>query len=298
MLALKYIDMVAKAGSIRAASDLLAITPSALNRRILAIEEELGIEIFERHAAGVRLNSAGELFIQHIRSQMADLERVRSRIADLSGVRMGRVRIAVTREVGVGLLPKLIQQYRAEFPGVTFSITSCKRNEIERRLQNLEADIVVAFQPANLADVHTLDHRPQPLHILVAKNHPLAKHQVVRLVDCLEEGALLPKRGDGLRELVESAAVRKGLECAPTVESEEHSYLREIARRGGGVLFSCALIDGDQSRDGLVRVALAEGEVENGFLFVCQLRNRTLPVAVGKFVDELRKLLSFKHNLS
>ena len=162
MLALKYIDMVAKSGSIRSASEMLAITPSALNRRILSIEEELGIEIFERHAAGVRLNSAGELFIQHIRSQMADLERVRSRIADLSGVRMGRVRIAVTQEIGVGLLPKLIQNYRAEFPGVTFSITTCQRNELERRLQNLEADIAVAFQPANLADVHTLLHRAQP----------------------------------------------------------------------------------------------------------------------------------------
>ncbi len=289
MLALKYIDMVAKSGSIRSASEMLAITPSALNRRILAIEEELGIEIFERHAAGVRLNSAGELFIQHIRSQMADLERVRSRIADLSGVRMGRVRIAVTQEIGVGLLPKLIQNYRAEFPGVTFSITTCQRNELERRLQNLEADIAVAFQPANLADVHTLLHRAQPLHIVVASAHPLAKRKEVRLVDCLEEGALLPRRGDGIRELVEAAAVRKGLDCSPMVEAEDHHYLREITRSGGGVMFSCPLIDGEQPMDGLKSVPLVSGEIENGFLFVCQLRNRTLPVAVGKFVDELRK---------
>ena len=57
---LNYIDVVAKEGSIRKAADKLAITSTALNRRILALEEEIGSPLFERLPSGVRLNTAGE----------------------------------------------------------------------------------------------------------------------------------------------------------------------------------------------------------------------------------------------
>ena len=91
LLPYKYIEEIAKAGSIRKAAETLAITPSALNRRLLSIEEELGTALFERLAVGVRLNTAGEILLKHIRSQMSDLERVKSQISDLSGHRRGHV---------------------------------------------------------------------------------------------------------------------------------------------------------------------------------------------------------------
>ncbi|WP_415155634.1 LysR family transcriptional regulator [Maritalea sp.] len=291
MLALKFIDAVAKAGSIRAAAETMAITPSALNRRILSVEEELGIEIFERHSLGVRLNSAGELFIQHIRAQMADLERVRSRIADLSGVRLGHVRIATTRGVGANLLPDLIQNYRAQFPGVTFSINTHRRTEVERQLHNLDADIAIVFQPVRLADMHTLIHIQQDIHCILSPDHPLAKRKILRLVDCLEHNPLLPPRGSGVRELVEAAAVKKGLNCTPAVEADDASLLMNLAYRSGGVAFSYPHADGKSAEDGLLRVPLHSGEIDPGFLFVGQLHKRTLPVAASKFVEELRKAL-------
>ena len=54
LLPLTYINAVSKAGSIRRAAENLAITSTALNRRILAMEDELGVPIFERLARGVR----------------------------------------------------------------------------------------------------------------------------------------------------------------------------------------------------------------------------------------------------
>ena len=289
MLALKYIDAVAKAGSIRAAAETLAITPSALNRRILTVEEELGIEIFERHSLGVRLNSAGELFIQHIRAQMADLERVRSRIADLSGVRLGHVRIATTKEIGANLLPGLIQSYRSEFPGVTFSSETFARAQVERQLHSLDADIALVFQPLRLADVQTLIHTQQEIHCVMSPNRLLAQRTALRLVDCLEHGAILPPRGDGVRELIEAAAVKKGLNCMPAVEADDVNLIQNIARQNGGVAFSYSLADQNGVGEGLVKVPLHVGELDPGFLFVGQLHKRTLPVAASKFVEELRK---------
>ena len=59
LLPLTYVDAVSKAGSIRKAAETRDHS-TALNRRILAMEEELGVPIFERLARGVRLTTAGE----------------------------------------------------------------------------------------------------------------------------------------------------------------------------------------------------------------------------------------------
>jgi len=56
---LQYVDIIAKEGSIRKAADRLNITSTALNRRILGLEDELGYPLFERTSGGVRLNTAG-----------------------------------------------------------------------------------------------------------------------------------------------------------------------------------------------------------------------------------------------
>ena len=63
---LEYVDAIARSGSIRRAADVLSITPSALHRRLLSIEDELEVQIFERLPRGVRLNAAGEILIQLI----------------------------------------------------------------------------------------------------------------------------------------------------------------------------------------------------------------------------------------
>ena len=84
LLTLRYIDAIARAGSIRKAAESLSITSTALNRRILSMEQELGAPIFERMATGVRLSAAGEILVQHARAQIADMERIKSQISDLS----------------------------------------------------------------------------------------------------------------------------------------------------------------------------------------------------------------------
>ena len=74
----RLIEAVARAGSIRKAAEDAGLTASALNRRISKFEDEFGAQIFERLSRGVRLNPAGELILQHYRSQRSDMARVQS----------------------------------------------------------------------------------------------------------------------------------------------------------------------------------------------------------------------------
>ena len=199
MTSLRFIDAVAREGSIRKAADKLAITSTALNRRILAIEDELGQPLFERLPGGVRLNTAGELFVQHIRSQFAELARVQSQIADLSGIRRGHVRIASGADALRQFLPKAVSHYRTEHPAVTFDLQRCYGEDAEARLASLDADIALIFEPIRMAHVHVAATVRQTLHCVMPDNHPLSQREKVRLRDLAGHRLCLPKSDSGIR---------------------------------------------------------------------------------------------------
>src|SRR5713226_5815021 len=94
---LRYVDEIARCGSIRRAAERLNVTASAVNRRVADLEEELGARLFERRPRGVRLTAAGEMFVRYAREQATDMERVKSQIEDLKGLRRGTVRIACSQ---------------------------------------------------------------------------------------------------------------------------------------------------------------------------------------------------------
>jgi molybdenum-dependent DNA-binding transcriptional regulator ModE len=115
MRILGYVDDIARSGSIRKAAERLNLTASALNRRIMDIEEELGTLLFERRPRGVRLTSAGELFLDLARRQLSDTERMLSQIEELKGMRRGVVRIAGSQALAHSFLPASLAQFRKQF---------------------------------------------------------------------------------------------------------------------------------------------------------------------------------------
>lgn len=74
---LLYINEIARCGSIRKATARLNVASSAVNRQVLALEEEIGAPLFERLPRGLRLTAAGELCIEHIRDVLKNYERLR-----------------------------------------------------------------------------------------------------------------------------------------------------------------------------------------------------------------------------
>lgn len=116
-------DAVAHHGSIRKAAEPLHIASSALNRRILDLEADVGSPLFERLPRGVRATAAGELFLAYVRRSLKELRLVEAQIDGLRGLVHGRVRIAVAESVTGRMLPDAIAEYHQRHPGVGFSVT-------------------------------------------------------------------------------------------------------------------------------------------------------------------------------
>src|SRR5258706_9391079 len=115
---LRYLDEVARCGSIRKAAGRLNGASSAVNRQILALEQEMGTPIFERARKRLRLSAAGELLIGHVRQTLKEHERVRSRIEDLKGLRRGELSIATMDGLAGSVLAPIFARFRQRHPTI------------------------------------------------------------------------------------------------------------------------------------------------------------------------------------
>ena len=288
---LRLIQDVVRAGSIRKAAEDLNITSSALNRRIQAFEAEFGAQIFERIPRGVRLNPAGELLMQHIRLQVTDLDRIRSQVADLAGERRGHISIACSQALNPIFLPAQIARYRAEHPGVTFSVRVRDRAAAEHELSTFSSDLALVFEPIYLADFEVIKAIPQPIAAVMSADHPLAAKPELRLRDCLAVPHIIPSRDYGVRHLLEFATRGRSRRLDPVVEADSFEMMREYVLHERVLSFQIPIGLLPVRDPRLVVREIAPRDLPAGLLLLGQMRGRTLPVASAKFALQLSAAL-------
>lgn len=279
------------AGSIRRAAEESNLTASALNRRIQSFEAEFGCPIFERLSRGMRLNPAGELLMQHIRAQRSDLARVQAQVADLRGERRGHVSIACSQALLPYFLPQQVAAYRAEHPGVTFSINVRDRVQAERDLTSFQSDLALVFEPVHMADFEVLYELPQQVHAVFRDDSPLAASTQVRLRDCLRRSLVLPSAPYGVRHLLEVGAARRRLVLDPVLETESFELIRHYVMEEDAVGFQIPIGLSGHRQGGLAHRPVSERDMPDGRLLLGQMRGRVLPVASAKFARQLEAQL-------
>lgn len=286
------IEAVMRAGSIRKAAEDTNITASALNRRIKGFEEEFGSEIFERLPRGMRLNPAGELLMQHILAQRIDMQRVQSQVADLSGERRGHVSIACSQALLPYFLPQQIAAYRAEHPGVTFSINVRDRVEAERDLASFSSDMALVFEPVHLVDFEVIYMFPQPVHAVFRHDSPLARKKTLRLRDLIGQRLVMPSQTYGVRHLLDLGIKRKGMSLSADVETESFELIRHYVVHENAVGFQLPIgLDTTRQSD-IAHRPLSDRDVDAGQLYLGQMKGRVLPVASARFTMQLMAALA------
>lgn len=281
------VEEIARAGSIRGAADILSITPSALNRRLLSLEEEFDTQLFERTAYGVILNAAGEIFITHARQQLADMKSVRSKIADLKGARRGRVVVAVDDNIAaLTSFGQDVARYQSEFNGVTFVIEPTPAEDIAQALVEYRADLAIQLHPKTNSHVASLCTAAAHIHVVGRDNHPAFLNSTLRLHEIAEFPWALPPRGP-LRQAIETSAIRQGLQYQISLETE--ACFARVAMKSTHTLGFEVTINREPPSDGLDYRALSTRDQTPIFVHLSQLKGRSLSVAAGRFAEQVRK---------
>jgi DNA-binding transcriptional LysR family regulator len=228
---------VARIGSVRRASERLNVAASAIDRHILKLEEELGVQLYERLPRGMRLTAAGELVVKHIRNTLYEFSRLKSEIDDIKEIKSGRVRIVCLDSLLVRSLPMMISTFHQQHPAVNFTVASGNHSVILQQLTDAEADIGITFRLPVPPDLEYSDDVPIPLVAMMAHDHPLARRRAVSVRDCAHYPVLQQEEIRPIRSLLDVNADIFTELGHPLVIANNLVLLKALVAYGVGIAF-------------------------------------------------------------
>ncbi|HOV03396.1 MAG TPA: LysR family transcriptional regulator [Hyphomicrobiales bacterium] len=140
---LRIFHAAAEAGSFTHAGEALALSQSAVSRQVSALEAELKVPLFHRHARGLILTEQGELLYRTAHEVLMKLEAVKTRLTDSRDQPTGNLRVTTTVGLGSTWLTSRLREFIDLFPGVNLQLLL---DDEELDLGMRQADVAVRLR--------------------------------------------------------------------------------------------------------------------------------------------------------
>lgn len=188
---------VAEYLNFRHAANALGVAQSSVSARVKALEEDLGILLFERHARGVRLTEAGRHFVERIAAGVDQLDHAVKTAGMAAAGKCGRLRMGIHALIPGSFLANLIGQYRENHPGIEVEITEGTARDAVMQLRDDRLDVAFVAGSPELPDCHSRPIWTEPLVAVLPEGHPLASQSAVTWADLAGETFLVRHGGTG-----------------------------------------------------------------------------------------------------
>ncbi|WP_323717287.1 LysR family transcriptional regulator [Paracoccus aminovorans] len=188
---------VAEYLNFRHAANALGVAQSSVSARVKALEEDLGILLFERHARGVRLTEAGRHFVERIAAGVDQLDHAVKTAGMAAAGECGRLRMGIHALIPGSFLANLIGQYRENHPGIEVEITEGTARDAVMQLRDDRLDVAFVAGRPELPDCHSRPIWTEPLVAVLPEGHPLAGQSAVTWADLAGETFLVRHGGTG-----------------------------------------------------------------------------------------------------
>lgn len=282
-----YIEAVAEAGSIQAASREIGIAASAIDRQIMLLEERLGEKLFERQRNGMTLTPAGEQFLVLTRRWRSDERQIWSTVKQMQGLELGHVRLGAMDSMANGVIPRLAGRLFDVYPRVQLDIEFTTPDAVAESLTEGQVDIALAFNVKPQRDLHIIWTTDLPLGCLVAPDHPVARLSEIRLSEAIRYPMAMQSRSLAIRRLLEARHGWIFSELRPPVATNSLQLVKHLAVSGTHVAITSELDAAPELIEGrLVFVPVTDRNVLAQTASVLISTRRSLS-QIGRKVGEL-----------
>lgn len=222
---LRYFVAAAEEQHMTRAAQRVHISQPALSEQIRDLEDELGFPLFERLPRGIRLSHAGQVFLEHVRRILADVEVARERSREAGRGEVGHLRIAFNELAGQQrMVGRALQAFRTTYPNVMLDMVQLTAQQQLEALH--QGSIDAGFQHNQGQDreaQHFLRLRVDRFVLAVPPFHPLASRKRIRLADLAQVPQVWMHRSVNpqAHEALRGAFATRGI--VPLVVQEAHS---------------------------------------------------------------------------
>lgn len=234
------------------AAEVLNYVPSNVTMQIKALEDELGVRLFDRLGKQLVLTTAGKRFLTHIQSVLDKLDEARSVVHD-NETFSGTLTISANEVICAYRLPVVFRLFRSRYPGVRLIFRSVPNQELKQTLFEGTADVV--FMLDELIRSSGLAVEPlveETFRLFAAPDHPLAQRSELELEDFHGEVFLTNEKGCPYRTMFDRSFEKEGIDSITYLEFQSAEAIKQCAITGIGIAF--------------LPEVTAEAEVERGEL--------------------------------
>lgn len=285
----RYFLEVARTGSLRKAAEQLHVASSAISRQIALLEQDLGIDLFERASHGMVLTAAGEIYLSYVHTATQDAERVRSELDALKGLHRGHIRVYSVEGLAGDFVMRACLEFRRQFPGITLDLMIAGSHFVAQAVRERDADIGISMNAKAEDGIEIVLSLEDPLLVAMAPGHELAGSGPQRVADIVTRYPVaLPPPFFGIRSLVDACLTEK---AEPVMVTNSIEALRAFARLQGGLTFLPYLaVREDLAAGRLVSVGLSDPLLAGIVIDAYILNGRQLPLSSRKFLSFLREM--------
>ena len=210
---LRYIVALAQEGNFSRAAEHCSVSQPTLSVAIARLEDELGVQLFERGKGFVSPSLVGVKVIEQARQALDEAEKIREIARCGRDQLQGALRLGVIHTIGPYLLPQLIQSLKGVAPGMPLVIEENMTANLADMLRDNEVDVVIVALPFDVPGVVSRPLYDESFKVIVPRGHPWEKLASIAPEAVTGDEVLLLKAGNCFRDQV--------LGACPQVSSPE-----------------------------------------------------------------------------
>ena len=245
---LLYVKTTADTGNISKAAKKLFVTQPSLSQSLQRIEDSIGTKIFVRSPDGLKLTFAGEKYYQMACQVLKIYDDFSSEITDINDLKVGHISFGVTHHLGAIVLPQILPEYNALYPGISIDLFEGSTEPQEQHLISGEMDFSIMHAPvydvlANPSLQYEVLKRYSFI-IAMSRNNPLTEKAVptpgypypVLDVKLLADQPLLTlHKEQRIRHVTDSVLRKAGIQPEIRLLCRNYMSLEKLAAEGMGV---------------------------------------------------------------
>lgn len=214
----------------------LSITQPSLSHAISSLEQELGVNLFEKEGRNIVLTKYGRLFLVDVEKSMEILEAGIKTLKS-AGIGEGTIDLGFLRTLGTDVVPSFISGYQKEYAdrNVNFNLNTGVTEDLLNGLKNKKYDLVLCSKIPKEPSIEFIPVAQQKLVLIVPNNHPLAIRNSITLTETLQYPQIIFSKRSGLRTIIDELFEVAGGYPEVVYEIKEDQVIAGFVAKGFGI---------------------------------------------------------------
>lgn len=232
---MEYFLTVARLEHVTRAAEDLNITQPALSHSLAKLEEELGVQLFERSGRNVQLNRYGKLFARRVEEALNQIKLGKQEISELANPESGVVSLAYLNILGSEMIPNLIRAFQQIYPGIRFELEQGNYQTIRHLLESGQSDLGIVSPCSNILGTKSVQLFVSDLFAVVPEGHRLSERTQVKLKELEGEPFVDNTTNCGFRTVLERTYRQTGFQPHVKYQAEDLQTVAGFVSAGLGV---------------------------------------------------------------